>query len=248
MSDGLRAGLRGVAPQLATAGRLVFGAAAIVAASRGDLFTAAAFITWGGVLDGVDGWIARMLRATSPFGALFDYFCDYVCFVLAPWMLARAMLVRDGSASWLQETLLVVPLMTSAIRYARNGMTLLATPGDAPDLPGLGTVFMAFVCVDAVFLDARALLDDPAFAVVLNAFILTFSLMMLAPIRYPKLTRFSGASPAVLVLLAIMPFAATGILAWVMLVVGVLYAVAAPALALRQAAHLKSPISSSELT
>ncbi len=42
---------------------------------------AATFITLGAVTDGLDGWAARRLGVSSPFGALFDYFCDYLCFV-----------------------------------------------------------------------------------------------------------------------------------------------------------------------
>ena len=82
----------------------------------------------------------------------------------------------------------------------------------------------------AVFLDARALVGEWWLSVILPAFVGTFSLMMIAPVRYPKLTRFRGMSPAVLVLLAVMPFFGTRILAGAMLVIGLLYAAVAPLL------------------
>lgn len=223
--------IRVAIPQLLSGGRLVLAAAALVSAVESRLFLSASLIAWGGVLDGLDGWLARKLDAETRFGALFDYFCDYACFIIAPWTLARALL--SDTRSPLQEAWLAVPLVTGAIRYARNGVSLIAPADDDRDLPGLGTVFFAFVCVAAVFLDARALMDPASLNVVLFAFVSTFSVMMIVPIRYPKLTRFRGASPVALVLLAIMPIVGTRVLAGTMLVLGVLYAAVAPLLVRR---------------
>ena len=97
-------------------------------------------------------------------------------------------------------------------------------------MPGLGTVFFAFLSVAAVFLDASPRIDPRVFTWTIVGMVVLFSLLMIAPITYPKLTAVPGASPAVIVLLACMPFIGTRILAAVMLVAGLLYAVAAPLL------------------
>ena len=208
-------------PQLLTALRLLLGLWALVAALDGRLFLAATLITFGGVLDGLDGFAARTLGSATQFGALFDYFADYLCFVVAPWAVARALLASEPSA--LQDAVLALPVLMAAIRYARN-VPLLGSG----DLPGLGTVFFAFVCVAAVFLDAEATIGFSNLLVVLPGFIVIFSLLMVAPIRYPKITQFAGMSPVVLVLLALMPFVATKLLAGAMLTLGLLYAAVAP--------------------
>ena len=220
-------------PQLLTACRLLLGLWALMAALDGRLFTAATLITLGGVLDGLDGFAARTLRATSRFGAQFDYFADYVCFVIAPWALVGSLL--GARAERLQEAVLALPVLMAAIRYARNVLLL-----GSGDLPGLGTVFFAFVCVAAVFVDAEGMLGRSNLLVMLPGFIVIFSLLMVTPIRYPKIADFAGMSPAVLVLLALMPFVATKFLAGAMFVLGLCYAALAPLFVDRGPVHARA--------
>lgn len=223
--------MRAVVPNVLTAARIPLGAAAILAAADGHIVRAATLITIGAVTDGIDGWAARRLGGTTSFGALFDYFCDYICFIVAPWMLTRALLAHDPSA--VREVLLILPLLTGAIRYTRNGLTVGADPEHVPPLPGLGTVFYAFLSVTAVFLDAPRLIDARLFAWTMTTIVVLFSLLMVSPIRYPKLVAFRGASPLVIVLLACLPFLGTRWLAASTLVVGLLYAIVAPFLVAR---------------
>jgi phosphatidylserine synthase len=220
--------MRAVVPNVLTAARIPLGAAAIIAATDGRLALAATFITLGAVTDGIDGWAARRLGVSSPFGALFDYFCDYLCFVVAPWVLTRTLVA--GDASTLRDAILMLPLLTGAVRYATNGLTVSAGAEEIRELPGLGTVFFAFLSVTAVFLDGQRWLDGSRFAWTITTLVALFSVLMVAPIMYPKLTAIRGASPIVIVLLACMPFVATELLATVMLVVGLLYAIASPLL------------------
>lgn len=42
------------------------------------------FVLLAATMDGIDGWVARMLRSTSPFGAQLDSLCDTVNFGVAP--------------------------------------------------------------------------------------------------------------------------------------------------------------------
>jgi phosphatidylserine synthase len=218
-----------ILPNLVTLSRVAFGTAAFAAAADGDFRQSATLICLGGVSDGLDGFLARRFGAVSAFGALFDYVADYVCYVVAPWLVARAMLAPNSSA---QELLLATPLLTGAIRYGRNG--LIVVKPNAADLPGLATVFFAFLIVAVIFGGVVPLLAHPTAKLILLAMILLFACMMIAPVRYPKLTRFRGASPVVLVLIAIMPFAASRLLAEIMFVVGLAFALGAPVLGVRR--------------
>jgi phosphatidylserine synthase len=226
--------MRAVVPHVLTGARVPLGAAALVAAAEGALVLSATLITIGAVTDGLDGWAARRLGTTGPFGALFDYFCDYLCFVVAPWMLTRSLLATELSI--VHELLLGVPLVTAALRYAQNGLTVSSTNEELRALPGLGTVFFAFLSVASVFLDASRWFDGRAFAWTITAMTVLFSALMVAPVTYPKLSAVPGASPAVMVLLACMPFLGTRLLAAIMLVAGLLYAVGAPLLVRRTSA------------
>ena len=216
------------APQVLTASRLVIGTAALIAAIDGRLYTAATLICLGAVTDGLDGFLARRFDATSAFGALFDYFADYVCYVVAPWAMARELL--DPGPTMLEESALAVPLLTAAVRYARNGLIVADPRRRDADVQGLGTVYFAFLTVAAVFLEARDVLGASLFAIVLPLFIVAFSILMVSPIQYPKLAHVHGAWPVVLALVVIMPFFATKPLALAMFVIGLLYPLLAPVL------------------
>jgi CDP-diacylglycerol--serine O-phosphatidyltransferase len=200
---------------------VALGAAAAVAALDGQFHTAAALITLGAATDLLDGALARRLDSASAFGALFDTFSDYLCFVVAPWLLTRALVATGGSLA--HEAAVGLPLLTGAVRYARNSLLIVAAGREVRELPGLATVFFAFLPVAAVFLDARSLVGGPVLSAALTFLVVTFSLLMVAPVRYPKLTRARGATAAVLVSLVLMPFFGTRILAGVMAVTGLLY-------------------------
>ena len=186
--------MRAVVPNALTATRIPLAAAAVVAAVDNQLVLAATLITVGGVSDGVDGWVARRLGVSSAFGALFDYFCDYLCFVVAPWILTRMLLSNEPSIT--REVLLALPLLTGAIRYTTNGLTVSARGEETGALPGLGTVFFAFLSVAAVFLEGERWLSGSSFAWTLIGLVVLFSFLMVAPIAYPKLTDIPGASPS----------------------------------------------------
>lgn len=231
--DGERYGrhrrLRAAAPQALTGARVALGAAAVIASLDGLLYTAAALITAGAVTDILDGLLARRLNVASAFGALFDTFSDYLCFVVAPWVLTRTLVDAAGSVA--HEAAVGLPLLTGAVRYARNSLLIVARGREVRELPGLATVFFAFLPVAAVFLDARSLVGGHVLSAVLTFFVVIFSLLMIAPVRYPKLTRARGASAAVLAPLVVMPFFGTRVLACVMVIVGLLYVALAHLLA-----------------
>lgn len=75
---------------------LCAGLTAIRFAIEGRFGAAAVAITVAGAIDGLDGRLARLLKATSRFGAEFDSLSDFLCFGVAPalilylWSLERA--------------------------------------------------------------------------------------------------------------------------------------------------------------
>jgi CDP-diacylglycerol---serine O-phosphatidyltransferase len=76
--------LRSLAPNAVTALALCSGLTAVRFAIGGDWQLALAAIVVAGVLDGLDGRIARMLRAQSRFGAELDSLSDVIAFGVAP--------------------------------------------------------------------------------------------------------------------------------------------------------------------
>jgi CDP-diacylglycerol---serine O-phosphatidyltransferase len=83
-------------PNLLTLLGLCAGLTSMRFALEGRFGSAAVAITVAGAIDGLDGRLARLLKATSRFGAEFDSLADFLCFGVAPaftlylWSLHRA--------------------------------------------------------------------------------------------------------------------------------------------------------------
>jgi len=73
-----------VVPNLLTMIGLCSGLTSIRFAMEGRFAAAAIAITVAACIDGLDGRLARLLKATSRFGAEFDSLADFLCFGVAP--------------------------------------------------------------------------------------------------------------------------------------------------------------------
>ena len=73
-----------IVPNLMTMAGLCAGLTSMRFALEGRFGSAAAAITAAAIIDGLDGRLARILNATSRFGAEFDSLSDFLCFGVAP--------------------------------------------------------------------------------------------------------------------------------------------------------------------
>ena len=112
-------------PSVLTAASLLLGLCSIVSAELGDLERAAWFIVWCVLLDIADGPVARLLKATSEFGADFDSLADLVAFGLAPAALVLHLLWRDFGdlPPWWVAMPCALYALLAAIRLARFNAT-----------------------------------------------------------------------------------------------------------------------------
>lgn len=121
--------LRYTIPNSFTALSLLLGLGSIVTMQVGDLELAAWMIVWCGILDTFDGFAARLLKATSGFGAEFDSMADLVSFGVAPAMLIfnaglQIAGVETGSGQfWVLVTASGVFVLAGAMRLARFNLT-----------------------------------------------------------------------------------------------------------------------------
>lgn len=74
-------------PNALTSGNLFLGCLAIIASNEGNPVTAAWFIIAAAVLDFLDGFVARLLKAHSEIGKQLDSLADVVSFGVAPGMI-----------------------------------------------------------------------------------------------------------------------------------------------------------------
>lgn len=73
-----------IVPNLFTASSLVLALVAIGVTQKGNLIFAAWLIVLSMLCDGLDGKVARLLHASSEFGAEFDSLADFVAFGVTP--------------------------------------------------------------------------------------------------------------------------------------------------------------------
>jgi len=104
-------------PSLFTAGNLMCGFFSILSTFNGEYVHAALFIILAHLLDGVDGYAARLTKTTSQFGVEFDSLADVVSFGVAPAILVYYWaLVPWHTWGWLAACTYVV---CGALRLSR---------------------------------------------------------------------------------------------------------------------------------
>ncbi len=106
-----------VLPSLFTLANLFFGIWSIVLSFQGDFYRASWFIVIAGVLDLLDGTLARMSRSGTRFGAELDSLVDLVSFGVAPAVLIYVLyLSKMGQFAWVFSYGFVI---CAALRLAR---------------------------------------------------------------------------------------------------------------------------------
>ena len=99
---------------------------------------AVGLILLAGIVDGLDGRIARVLKASSDFGAELDSLSDFVCFGVAPAVVLYLWTLEvGGGAGWAVALLFAVCM---ALRLARFNASL-----SDPDRPVWASYFFAGV-------------------------------------------------------------------------------------------------------
>ncbi len=109
--------LRMVLPNLVTVLAICAGLSGIRLAFESRFETAVAMVLFAALLDGIDGRLARMMKATSKFGAQMDSLADIVNFGVAPALVLYAFLLdRAGSPGWIAALLFAI---ACGLRLAR---------------------------------------------------------------------------------------------------------------------------------
>ena len=188
--------LRYTVPNGFTALSLMLGVASIVTTQLGELELAAWLIVWCGLLDVMDGLSARLLKATSDFGAEFDSMADLVSFGVAPAVLVLNAGLQiggielDSGQFWVLLVAIGVFALTGAMRLARFNLTSdQPTTGwfaGVPITAAGGGMVPAVVLVLIHHPDIVSLLPLHLYLPVL---MFVLALLMISRLRFPKAVR-----------------------------------------------------------
>ena len=118
--------LRALAPNAITVLALCFGLTGVRFAIGGEWDKALGSIVVAGILDGLDGRVARLLRANSRFGAELDSLSDNIAFGTAPALIIYLWSLKEAPQfGWIAALALAV---TCALRLARFNARIDAGP------------------------------------------------------------------------------------------------------------------------
>lgn len=187
--------LRYSIPSSITALSLLFGLGSIVTTQVGELEFAAWLIVWCGLLDTMDGVAARVLKATSSFGAEFDSMADLVAFGVAPAVLVFNLGLQYGGVEvgtgqfWVLLTACGVFVLAGAMRLARFNLTSDVPHGGwftgIPITAAGGGLISSMVLVMIKYDDVSTVLPLHLYLPILM-FIL--GILMVSKVRFPKAT------------------------------------------------------------
>jgi CDP-diacylglycerol--serine O-phosphatidyltransferase len=186
-----------------------------------DITFGSALILLGFVFDGVDGWAARRFGTKHDFGRVLDSVSDAITFCAAPAAMAYvtftgALDVVEGAspmASWAFDGF-VIGTSLSMVALGWTRLWRFTVEGYRhPHFLGLATPAMAFLAImvchilNPVF-DVNQVLWAPVTGVTV---LFVASLLMVAPVAYPRVRGRTAVAFAVLVVAGL---ATIGVLRW----------------------------------
>ena len=188
--------LRYTVPNSFTALSLLLGVASIVTTQLGDLELAGWIIVWCGLLDVLDGVSARLLKATSSFGAEFDSMADLVSFGVAPAVLVLNAGLQIGGIEyesgqfWVLLVAVGIFVLAGAMRLARFNLTSEEVShgwfAGVPITAAGGGLVSSIVLVLLHHRDFAEFLPLHLYFPVL---MFVLAMLMVSRIRFPKATR-----------------------------------------------------------
>jgi len=188
-----RSGVRRVVvivPSLFTLFNLFFGIWSITLAARGELYRASWFIVFAGILDTLDGRIARLSNTGTRFGAELDSLVDVVSFGVAPaYLMYELHFATAGAAAWIFCYFYV---MGAAIRLARFNITQSGhTKAYFVGLPSPAAGMTLATYYPFTQTDLYAQLHGLPWPLLLNFLMISCTILMVSNVRYATLPRAS---------------------------------------------------------
>ncbi|MDR3531655.1 MAG: phosphatidylcholine/phosphatidylserine synthase [Rhodopila sp.] len=198
-----------IIPNLMTMLGLCAGLTSMRFGLEGRFGAAAVAITVAAAIDGLDGRLARLLKATSRFGAEFDSLSDFLCFGVAPSFVMYLWSLKRGGAYGYAPC--VVFAVCMALRLARFNASLDGAPRPAyaynfftgvPAPAGAGlALFPLFLGLEAKSLGWDWLVDVAEFPLLCALVLIGTALLLVSTLPVWSFKNFKVRSEYVLPLL-----------------------------------------------
>lgn len=179
-----------VLPSAFTLGNLFFGIWAIISAAQGNFKWAAWYVLFAGILDMLDGRVARRTKTGTKFGAELDSLVDAISFGVAPAMIMYFLEFRfAGKFAWVLCFVYIVAVVLRLARYNVQAASGTEAPSGwftglpSPSAGMTLAVWYPFSQTNWYQRSLAYLQFDRQGLVIL---MLVLAVMMVSTVRYPK--------------------------------------------------------------
>lgn len=179
---------RSIVPNLFTLVNLFAGFSALVYISKGDIERGAIFILIAAIFDMLDGIMARLINATSEFGAELDSLCDVVSFGVAPSFMLYEVFFSNYSEIGILFAAL--PAIAGASRLARFNIQLIDVVEDKQYFKGLPIPASALTIVSYImFIMPSGFMSSDIQEIFTFVLVILVSYVMVSEIKFDNVPR-----------------------------------------------------------
>ncbi len=182
-----------LAPNLITTLSLLSAFFSVLSSTSGSYYLASQAIFLSAILDGMDGRVARMLNAQSPFGEQFDSLADMLAFGLAPAILIYSFTLQ--SFGRIGIACAFVFTACAAFRLARFNVQIGVVDkkyfvGIPSPLAALLVTSFVMVAIDHPDWFAQIFKSPMAFSVAASVWVVICGLLMVSNVKYFSFKEF----------------------------------------------------------
>ncbi len=176
----------GLVPSFFTMANMFCGYFSIILAATQHFIPAAWLVVAAGILDTLDGKLARLTKTSSPFGVQYDSLADVVSFGAAPAALSYFVFFKQWGTIGLLASF--IPLVFGSLRLARFNVRLKGF--DKEFFEGL-PIPAAAITISTYVIFSYFFWQSLQWGKVFFFIILLVSTLMITNIRYEKMPNFS---------------------------------------------------------
>jgi CDP-diacylglycerol--serine O-phosphatidyltransferase len=177
-----------------TLGNLFFGVWAIVAASRGSYSQAGLYVVLGGVMDALDGRVARATRTGSRFGTELDSLGDAGGFGVAPAMIMYFAVLNQEGWAWLLCFIFIACVVMRLARFNVEQGGRAKTHFHGLPSPAAGMTLATYYWFSQTPLYSQTAIGDLPWELVMKIVMLGLSWLMVSHVLYPAVPNISFRS------------------------------------------------------
>ena len=178
-------------PSGLTLGNLLFGMLAIVSAARGDYMLAGKAVLFGGVLDMLDGRVARATNTGGRFGEELDSLVDAITFGVAPSMIMYFAVFNHEGWDWLFSFAFTACAVLRLARFNVEQAGTAKTYFQGLPTPAAGVTLATYYWFSQTPLYQETVIADLPWHVLLRYIMLALSFLMVSNVPYPVMPNVS---------------------------------------------------------